>query len=121
MAPSRAEKMTINTPVEPWARSMSKLMMPLPMVLATFTPPMNAAMKLKNAAQATARLGDSTRVDTTVAMELAASWKPLMKSKMSATATMTMTAVSSISGVLQDHALDDVGYTQALVGRGLDE
>ena len=64
-------------------------MMPLPMVLATFTPPPNAAMKLKKAAQATARFGDSTRVDTTVAMELAASWKPLMKSKMSATATMS--------------------------------
>ena len=30
--------------------------------------------------------GDSTRVDTTVAIELAASWKPLMKSKIRATA-----------------------------------
>ena len=99
---------------------MSKLMMPLPMVLATFTPPPNAATKLKKAAQATARLGDSTRVDTTVAMELAASWKPLMKSKTSATATMRMTAVSSISGVLQHDALDDVGHVLALVGGRLD-
>jgi hypothetical protein len=33
---------------------------------------------LKNAAQTTAAPGLSTRVDTTVAMELAASWKPLM-------------------------------------------
>jgi hypothetical protein len=32
---------------------------------------------LKNAAQATATRGDRTRVDTTVAIELAASWKPL--------------------------------------------
>jgi hypothetical protein len=32
---------------------------------------------LKKAAQITASRGDSTRVDTTVAMELAASWKPL--------------------------------------------
>src|SRR5690349_18266053 len=121
MAPIRAEKMTINTAVEPWARSISKLMMPLPMVLATFTPPPNAATKLKNAAQATARFGDSTRVDTTVAMELAASWKPLMKSKTSATATMRTTAVSSILRVLQDHAFDDVRHTLALVRGRLDE
>ncbi len=52
--------------------------MPAPMVLATAVPKMNAAAKLKNAAQTTALPGDSTRVETTVAMELAASWKPLM-------------------------------------------
>src|SRR5947208_5634522 len=109
MAPTSAAKMTVSTIAVPCDLSISNWITPLPMVLATFTPPPNAAMKLKKAAQATARFGDSTRVDTTVAIELAASWKPLMKSKMSATATMTMTAVSSISGVLQDHALDDVG------------
>jgi hypothetical protein len=37
-----------------------------------------AATKLKKAAHATACMGVSTRVETTVAMELAASWKPLM-------------------------------------------
>ena len=52
--------------------------MPEPTVLATAVPNTNAATKLKNAAQITACPGDSTRVDTTVAMELAASWKPLM-------------------------------------------
>ena len=52
--------------------------MSLPTVLATPVPKKNAAMKLKKAAQATACSGDSTRVDTTVAMEFAASWKPLM-------------------------------------------
>ena len=36
------------------------------------------ATKLKKAAHATACLGVSTRVETTVAIELAASWKPLM-------------------------------------------
>ncbi len=51
---------------------------PEPMVLATAVPKMNAATKLKKAAQTTALPGDSTRVDTTVAIELAASWKPLM-------------------------------------------
>src|SRR6202795_911996 len=47
--------------------------MPLPMVLATAVPRKKAATKLKNAAHATASFGDSTRVDTTVAMLLAAS------------------------------------------------
>ena len=51
---------------------------PAPTVLATAVPKVNAATKLKNAAQMTALPGDSTRVDTTVAMEFAASWNPLM-------------------------------------------
>ena len=52
--------------------------MPDPTVLATAVPNTNAAMKLKNAAHITAWPGDSTRVETTVAIEFAASWKPLM-------------------------------------------
>ena len=52
--------------------------MPEPIVFATAVPKTNAATKLKNAAQMTAWPGDRTRVETTVAMELAASWKPLM-------------------------------------------
>jgi hypothetical protein len=52
--------------------------MPDPTVFATAVPNVNAAMKLKNAAQRTALPGDSTRVDTTVAIEFAASWNPLM-------------------------------------------
>ena len=51
---------------------------PLPTVVATWTPKPNAATKLKNAAHATACIGVRTRVETTVAIELAASWKPLM-------------------------------------------
>ena len=47
--------------------------MPAPTVCATAVPKPNAAMKLKNAAQITALPGDRTRVETTVAMELAAS------------------------------------------------
>jgi hypothetical protein len=46
---------------------------PDPTVRATAVPKVNAATKLKNAAQITALPGDSTRVDTTVAMEFAAS------------------------------------------------
>ena len=51
---------------------------PDPMVLATAVPKVKAATKLKNAAQMTALPGESTRVETTVAIEFAASWKPLM-------------------------------------------
>src|SRR5919205_141391 len=68
--------------------------MPEPTVLATAVPKVNAATKLKNAAQTTALPGDSTRVETTVAIELAASWKPLLKSKISAIRMMTRTKVS---------------------------
>jgi hypothetical protein len=49
----------------------------LPTVLATWVRKTRKAMKLKNAAQMTASRGFSTRVETTVAIELAASWKPL--------------------------------------------
>ena len=53
---------------------------PVAIVAATTVPNTRKATKLKNAAQTTATRGDSTRVDTTVAIELAASWKPLTKS-----------------------------------------
>src|SRR5205807_6908907 len=59
-----------------------------PIVLATRVPNIAKATKLKTAAQITAYRGDSTRVETTVAIELAASWKPLVKSKISATKTI---------------------------------
>jgi len=49
----------------------------LPTVLATCVRKTRKAMKLKKAAQTTASLGFSTLVETTVAIELAASWKPL--------------------------------------------
>src|SRR5690349_4021055 len=79
IAPTRPPKITPEVTAE-----MS--IIPLPSVLATAVPKVNAATKLKNAAQITAWPGESTRVETTVAMELAASWKPLMKSNVSATA-----------------------------------
>jgi hypothetical protein len=64
---------------------------PFPMVEATFTPKTNAAMKLKKAAHNTAVRGDRTLVETTVAIELAESWKPFMKSKHRATTTTSTT------------------------------
>ena len=53
------------------------------MVLATAVP-QRAPSRLVVAASATACIGASTLVATTVAMELAVSWKPLMYSKTSA-------------------------------------
>lgn len=60
-------------------------MMPLPMVAATAVPRRKGPMKLKMAARMRAWPGVRTLVATTVAMALAASWKPLTKSKMRAT------------------------------------
>src|SRR3989442_15463651 len=84
---------------------------PLPMVVATATPKPKAATKLKNAAQTKATLGVSTRVDTTVAIEFAASWKPFMKSNARATRMRALRtsmggrlAVASGAPVLDRHA-----------------
>ena len=73
---------------------MSGEMIPVPTVCATCKPKNKKAMKLKNAAQTTATLGESTRVETTVAIELAASCRPLRKSKMRATATRATSSMS---------------------------
>lgn len=58
--------------------------MPLPIVEATVVPKTRKAMKLKKAAQRTARRGERTRVETIVEMELAASCIPLVKSNANA-------------------------------------
>src|ERR1035437_51631 len=93
---------------------------PWPTVWATPVPNTKAATKLKNAAHSTAWPGDSTRVDTTVATELAASWNPLMKSNIRAMATIAI--VSSRTGLMStvlDHdALQHIGYVLAAVGGG---
>jgi len=52
--------------------------------LATCSPKKRKAIRLKKAAHSTATLGDRTRVETTVAMELAESWNPFKKSKIRA-------------------------------------
>src|ERR1017187_1165480 len=67
---------------------------PAPTVLATAVPKPKTATKLKNAAQITACKGVRTRVETTVAIELAASWKPLKKSKTNAMQTTIMIRVT---------------------------
>src|SRR5438445_4610911 len=70
-------------------------MMPVPIVAATLRWNTRKAIKLKNAAQTTATWGVSTRVDTTVAIELAASWQPLRKSNPSASRSSSQTSSES--------------------------
>src|SRR6185312_11573723 len=95
-------------------------MMPTPSVSATCRPKNKNAMKLKNAAHATAYCGFSTRVETMVAIEFAASCSPFRKSKISATmmsptrngrpiATASMRAFPRASNVIDHDALDFVG------------
>src|SRR4051812_47466407 len=74
IAPVRAAK-TTHTSTDEGSTS------PFEIVAETAVPKTKAATKLKNAAQMTACVGDSTRVETIVAIEFAASWKPLRKSK----------------------------------------
>ena len=66
MAPTRPPAITAKV-------TILTSIIPEPTVLATAVPNVNAATKLKNAAQMTAFPGESTRVDTTVAIEFAAS------------------------------------------------
>ena len=66
IAPISPAKMTANETIEMSTR-------PEPTVFATAVPKVNAATKLKKAAHTTAFPGVSTRVETTVAIELAAS------------------------------------------------
>ena len=57
----------------------------------------NAPRTLRTAALRTASRGESARVETLVAIELAVSWNPFVKSKKSAVATTATRVRSSIS------------------------
>src|SRR5438876_9371470 len=108
IAPSSPPRMTVGS-------TTLRSIIPLPIVFAIAVPNTNAATKFQNAAQKTAACGDSTRVLTTVAIELAASWKPLMKSNSSARAMIPRTCGAMALAVLEDDGLDDVGHVLAQV------
>src|SRR5256885_3667437 len=84
MAPTRAPKTTCVSTMPGWT-------IPLPTVAATLRWKTKTATTLKKAAKATACVGLSTPVETTVAIELAASWKPFMKSNSKASTTSRIT------------------------------
>ena len=89
IAPTRAPKIN-------WLSTKPGSMMPLPTVAATLRWKKKMATTLKNAAHNTACQGLSTPVDTTVAMEFAASWKPFMKSKASASSTSSASVSETV-------------------------
>src|SRR5207248_4706441 len=91
---------------------------PAPTVLATAVP-VTAPKKFSAAAIRIAWSGVSTRVAITVAMALAVSWKPLMKSKTIPSATTTIRIVTS--GILLDHGPQDVSHVFTPVGGVLDD
>src|SRR3954449_57715 len=70
--------------------------MPEPTVAATFSE-MNAPAKFSTADRATANRGDMARVDTDVAIALAVSWKPFVKSNASAVPTTITRMTSSLA------------------------
>ena len=84
IAPTSAPKITC------WSTNAGSTM-PLPTVAATLRWKIQIATMLKNAANSTAVCGLSTPVDTTVAIEFAASWKPFMKSNSTASTTRKAT------------------------------
>ena len=88
IAPTRAAKTTTSPCVSVGGAMMSA------MVLATFVDT-RAPTRFMAAAIARATRGVNARVDTAVAIALAASWNPLVKSKKRAMATMRMTAARS--------------------------
>src|ERR1700730_3782850 len=79
----------INAPNITAASITSSATIPVP---TTCSPKKRKATKLKNAAQITAYCGRSTRVETTVAIELAASCSPLRASNVSAIAMSAIRA-----------------------------
>src|SRR4051812_5069300 len=94
---------------------------PEEIVFATATPT-RAPTRFVMAAIPMARRGLSTLVETTVAIEFAVSWKPLMYSKTSATRTTMKTSVMRRAlGVLQHDVQNDVANVAATIRRFLQQ
>src|ERR1700733_2238251 len=126
------------------AFTISRCTRPLPTVDATAVPKVSGATKFQNAAQTTAQSGLSTRVETTVAIELAASCHPFVKSNARLMNTIKTSRWNDVkllcsvrgnraatgrfptrvengwiictrSGVFQSDCLDHVGHVLALI------
>src|SRR5262245_5190818 len=83
-----------------------------------------APRKFSTPAMAMACSGVRPRVATTVAIALAVSWKPLMKSNTTASTITAMSIAKPPSnglGVLDDDAVQDVGDVLGSVGRLLEK
>src|SRR3982751_595046 len=110
-APNRAASRTYGV-------TMAVFTNPLPTVAATPVPRKKAAKKLNRPAMLTACRGLSTRVATTVATELAASWNPFTKSNSRARPMMTITRSRSdmSSAVFHGYVLDYVSNVFQEIG-----
>src|SRR5512132_945196 len=111
----RFQEMATTSPAKTTASLTTAGSTVLPTVLANLVWNTKKARKVKLAAQMTAIRGVRTRVETTVAIELAASWKPLVKSNTSASSTMATTLSRTRSGMLDDDGLDGVGHALEVV------
>src|ERR1051326_2012703 len=129
MAPRRAAMITTSPALK--SRVLAIVFETLAWKNATVT---TAPTRLKVADSSTAAWGEIARVETDVAMALAVSWKPLVKSKPTAMAIVThsRTAVSLTrrsarrseepgSGVLDRERLDHFGAVLAFVHRLLEQ
>ena len=87
----------ISAPKTTWWSTTPGSAIPLPTVAATLRWKMKIATTLKKAAKTIACCGFRTPVETTVAIEFAASWKPFMKSNATASATSSATTPNEIS------------------------
>src|SRR5438477_6861446 len=79
-----------------------------------------APTRLKTAARPTAARGESARVEIDVAMALAVSWKPLVKSKATAIAIVTHSRIA-VSCILDCDRLHYIGGVLAGVHRRLEQ
>ena len=99
IAPTRPAMMIISL------TKVGEMTMSPPIVLATPVEIM-APRKLRIAVPTMATPGRMARVDTQVAMALAVSWKPLMKSK--TRARMTTMTMSDVSSIFHGHLFDGI-------------
>src|SRR3954454_7714364 len=91
-------------------------MIPLPTVAATAVPD-SAPNTFIVAAMSTAWPGDNTRVATEVAIALAVSWNPLIKSNPRPRTTIRTTTRNSVLGILAEDPFERMPDVLALVGR----
>src|SRR5512134_672167 len=87
---------------------------PLPIVVATWVET-SAPTKFNPAAMKIALRIERARVEMQVAMALAVSWKPLMKSNASAATITSARSANELSGILERYPFEDVRRVLAAV------
>src|SRR3989337_3628384 len=110
MAPIRADRTTT------WVTCDGSTIS-LPIVVATCVET-SAPTKWSRAAMRMASRIERARVEMQVAIALAVSWKPLMKSKVSAATMTSARSANELSGILERYPFEDAcGVLAAIGGR----